>query len=86
MEVVPHAKSCPSVFVDNADLPKLDLRPYLPGSAHGAILITSRNRESVDYAPDGAVAVDGLEEEKPKSKLDNFGFLELAAGTDPIVE
>ncbi|CCA74840.1 related to kinesin light chain [Serendipita indica DSM 11827] len=50
------------LFFDNADLPYLDLRPYLPFSAHGAVLITTRNRECINYAPDGAVAVGPLEE------------------------
>ena len=57
------------LFVDNADSPELDLRPYLPGSADGAILITTRNRECVDYAPDGAVAVGGLEENEALNLL-----------------
>ena len=50
------------LFLDNADSLDLDLRPYLPRSTHGTILITTRNRECIEYAPDGAVAVSGLEE------------------------
>ncbi|CCA76425.1 related to tetratricopeptide repeat domain protein-Neosartorya fischeri [Serendipita indica DSM 11827] len=50
------------LFFDNADSPDLDLRPYLPVSTHGAVLITTRNGECVDYAPDGAVLVGDLEE------------------------
>ena len=57
------------LFIDNADSPELDLRPYFPRSTHGAILITTRNRECVDYASDGAIAVGGLEENEALSLL-----------------
>ena len=57
------------LFVDNADSLDLDLRPYLPMSTHGAVLITTRNRECINYAPDGAVPVGGLEESEAKSLL-----------------
>ncbi|CAG7850508.1 SubName: Full=Related to kinesin light chain {ECO:0000313/EMBL:CCA75937.1} [Serendipita indica DSM 11827] len=50
------------LFVDNADSAELNLRPYLPTSIHGAVLITTRNSQRIDYAPDGAVAVGALEE------------------------
>ncbi|CAG7850983.1 SubName: Full=Related to kinesin light chain {ECO:0000313/EMBL:CCA74840.1} [Serendipita indica DSM 11827] len=50
------------LFFDNADSPDLDLRPYLPVSTHGAVLITTRNGECANYAPDGAVLVGDLEE------------------------
>ena len=57
------------LFIDNADSPELDLRPYFPRSSHGAILITTRNRASVEYALDGAIAVGGLEENEAVSLL-----------------
>ncbi|CCA76321.1 related to tetratricopeptide repeat domain protein-Neosartorya fischeri [Serendipita indica DSM 11827] len=50
------------LFFDNADSPDLDLRPYLPMSTHGAVMITTRNSEYVGYAPDGSVPVGDLEE------------------------
>ncbi|CCA75354.1 related to tetratricopeptide repeat domain protein-Neosartorya fischeri [Serendipita indica DSM 11827] len=49
------------LFIDNADSPKLDLRPYLPTSTHGKVLITTRNAECINYAPSGAVLVGALE-------------------------
>ncbi|CCA75073.1 related to tetratricopeptide repeat domain protein-Neosartorya fischeri [Serendipita indica DSM 11827] len=50
------------LFFDNADSPDLNLRPYLPNSIHGTILITTRNSECSGYAPDGAIPVGNLEE------------------------
>ncbi|CCA76780.1 hypothetical protein PIIN_10767 [Serendipita indica DSM 11827] len=50
------------LFFDNADSPKLDLDPYIPNSPNGATLITTRNRECTEYAPDGAIHIGGLAE------------------------
>lgn len=52
------------LFIDNADSPDLDLRPYLPNSRHGAVLVTTRNSECISYAQDGAIPVGGLEEKE----------------------
>ncbi|CCA68484.1 related to tetratricopeptide repeat domain protein-Neosartorya fischeri [Serendipita indica DSM 11827] len=52
------------LFIDNADSSDLNLHPYLPTTAHGSILITTRNTECVGYAPDGAIPVGGLEEKE----------------------
>ncbi|CAG7849813.1 SubName: Full=Related to kinesin light chain {ECO:0000313/EMBL:CCA76161.1} [Serendipita indica DSM 11827] len=57
------------LYVDNADSPELDLLPYLPHSIHGATLITTRNVGCVNYAPDGAVHVGGLEESEAVNLL-----------------
>ncbi|CCA76778.1 hypothetical protein PIIN_10765, partial [Serendipita indica DSM 11827] len=57
------------LYVDNADSPELDLLPYLPRSIHGATLITTRNVGCVNYAPDGAVHVGGLEESEAVNLL-----------------
>jgi hypothetical protein len=35
---------------DNADNPEIDILKYIPRSAHGSILITTRNQELVDLA------------------------------------
>ncbi|KAH8834398.1 hypothetical protein DL96DRAFT_1756989 [Flagelloscypha sp. PMI_526] len=48
------------LFLDNADDPSLDLRPYITWP-HGNILITTRNREIRMHAPDCHVWVDKLE-------------------------
>ena len=50
------------LFIDNADSPDLNLGPYLPSSSHGAILITTRNQNWREYAPDSAIHVGGLTE------------------------
>lgn len=50
------------LFFDNADSPKLDLDPYIPNSPNGATLITTRNQECTQYAPDGAIYIGGLAE------------------------
>ncbi|KAH8813859.1 hypothetical protein DL96DRAFT_1561247 [Flagelloscypha sp. PMI_526] len=39
------------LFLDNADDPSLNLRPYIMWS-HGNVLITTRNREAREHAPD----------------------------------
>ncbi|CCA75867.1 related to tetratricopeptide repeat domain protein-Neosartorya fischeri [Serendipita indica DSM 11827] len=66
------------LFVDNADPPGLDLRPYLPCSINGATLITTRNSACVAYAPDGAIHVGGLEENEA------VNLLHTAANITPI--
>ncbi|PVF97307.1 hypothetical protein CPB86DRAFT_707172 [Serendipita vermifera] len=45
------------LFFDNADTPDLGLRDYFPSSTFGSILITTRNQDCVDYAPDGHIQV-----------------------------
>ncbi|CCA76343.1 related to kinesin light chain, partial [Serendipita indica DSM 11827] len=50
------------LFIDNADSPGLNLHSYLPSSTHGAVLITTRNRQCIGYAPHSAIPVGGLEE------------------------
>lgn len=57
------------LFIDNADSPILNLNPYLPSSPHGAVLITTRNKECTEYDPDGAIHVDGLEENEAVNLL-----------------
>ncbi|CCA75635.1 related to kinesin light chain, partial [Serendipita indica DSM 11827] len=57
------------LFLDNADAPDLDLTPYIPKSTHGAVMLTTRNNKSVNYAPDGAVPVGPLEEAEALSLL-----------------
>ncbi|KAH8834410.1 hypothetical protein DL96DRAFT_1810687 [Flagelloscypha sp. PMI_526] len=47
------------LFLDNADDPSLDLRPYILWP-HGNILITTRNREVRIHAPDCDIWVDKL--------------------------
>ncbi|KAH8834432.1 hypothetical protein DL96DRAFT_1810703 [Flagelloscypha sp. PMI_526] len=48
------------LFLDNADDPSLDLRPYISWP-HGNVLITTRNREVRMHAPDCHIWVDQLE-------------------------
>ncbi|KAH8823523.1 acyl transferase/acyl hydrolase/lysophospholipase, partial [Flagelloscypha sp. PMI_526] len=48
------------LFLDNADDPSLDLRPYIMWP-HGNVLITTRNREVRTHAPDCDIWVDKLE-------------------------
>ena len=48
------------LFLDNADDPSLDLRPYISWS-HGNILITSRNQELRIHAPKCSIRVDRLD-------------------------
>ncbi|KAH8814547.1 hypothetical protein DL96DRAFT_1715740 [Flagelloscypha sp. PMI_526] len=56
------------LFFDNADDPAVNLRPYIAFS-HGNILITTRNREVRDHAPDCSLWVDRLELEDAKELL-----------------
>ncbi|KAH8834399.1 hypothetical protein DL96DRAFT_1810679 [Flagelloscypha sp. PMI_526] len=51
------------LFLDNADDPSLDLRPYMMWP-HGNVLVTTRNREVRMHAPDCDIWVD-------KSELDD---------------
>ncbi|KAG8825901.1 hypothetical protein FRC17_008464 [Serendipita sp. 399] len=50
------------VLFDNADSRDLVLDDYLPNSIHGAILVTSRNRECMNYAPESHIQVGELTE------------------------
>ncbi|KAH8813776.1 hypothetical protein DL96DRAFT_504106 [Flagelloscypha sp. PMI_526] len=56
------------LFLDNADEPILDLRPYVSWS-HGNVLITTRNREVRSHAPKCSIWVDRLESEDAKELL-----------------
>ncbi|KAH8836062.1 hypothetical protein DL96DRAFT_106606 [Flagelloscypha sp. PMI_526] len=56
------------LFIDNADDPTLDLRPYIKWP-HGNILITTRNREVRVHAPDCSIWVDKLDLEDAKELL-----------------
>ncbi|KAG8827651.1 hypothetical protein FRC17_007737, partial [Serendipita sp. 399] len=49
-------------FLDNADSPDLRLDNYFPTSIHGAILMTTRNYECINYAPDCHIAVGKMRE------------------------
>ncbi|KAG8814340.1 hypothetical protein FRC17_001194 [Serendipita sp. 399] len=50
------------LFFDNADSPGLHLDNYLPSSTNGAILITTWNRDCINYAPDSHITVGTLTE------------------------
>ncbi|KAG8845944.1 hypothetical protein FRB91_001307, partial [Serendipita sp. 411] len=50
------------LFFDNADEPDLRLDEYLPNSIHGAVLVTTRNRGCISYAPDSHIQVGQLKE------------------------
>ncbi|KAG8825902.1 hypothetical protein FRC17_008465, partial [Serendipita sp. 399] len=50
------------MLFDNADSPDLELDDYLPNSVHGAVLVTSRNRECMSYAPESHIQVGELTE------------------------
>ncbi|KAG8803083.1 hypothetical protein FRC17_006277, partial [Serendipita sp. 399] len=52
------------LYFDNADSPDLRLNDYLPNSIHGAILVTTRNRELISYAPDSHISVGMLTEDE----------------------
>ncbi|CAG8770683.1 10698_t:CDS:1, partial [Acaulospora colombiana] len=47
---------------DNADEPDLRLEDYLPNSTSGAVLITTRNRDCIEYAPDSEIQVGEMSE------------------------
>ena len=72
------------LFLDNADSLDLDLRPYLPRSTRGTILITTRNRECVKYAPDGAVHVGGLEESEAVNLLHTVADFTPASDSESL--
>ncbi|CCA75798.1 hypothetical protein PIIN_09786, partial [Serendipita indica DSM 11827] len=72
------------LFLDNADSPKLDLRPYLPTSIHGKILITTRNSQCINYAPDGAIAVGGLEENEAVNLLHQTANISPESDADSV--
>ncbi|KAH8792394.1 hypothetical protein DL96DRAFT_1515757 [Flagelloscypha sp. PMI_526] len=56
------------LFIDNADDPTLDLRPYIKWP-HGNILITTRNREVRVHAPNCSIWVNELDLEDAKELL-----------------
>ncbi|KAH8834414.1 hypothetical protein DL96DRAFT_1757058 [Flagelloscypha sp. PMI_526] len=56
----PYTKEEWLLFLDNADDPLLDLKPYIMWP-HGNVLITTRNREVHVHAPDCNIRVDKLE-------------------------
>ncbi|CAG7847041.1 SubName: Full=Uncharacterized protein {ECO:0000313/EMBL:CCA68224.1} [Serendipita indica DSM 11827] len=70
------------LFFDNADSPSLDLRPYLPASIHGAVLITTRNRMCTDYAPDSAVSVGNMEESEAVELLHRIANITPTSDTE----
>ncbi|CAG7851013.1 SubName: Full=Related to kinesin light chain {ECO:0000313/EMBL:CCA74635.1} [Serendipita indica DSM 11827] len=72
------------LFLDNADSPELDLRPYLPTSIHGKILITTRNSQCINYAPDGAIAVGGLEENEAVNLLHKTANISPESDADSV--
>ena len=51
------------MLIDNADDPDINLQRFLPRSAHGNIIITSRNRDCRLHAPDSHVHVSGMDNE-----------------------
>lgn len=72
------------LFVDNADSPELNLRPYLPTSTHGSVLITTRNAQCINYAPDGAVPVGGLEESEAVDLLHTIAGMAPASKAESL--
>ncbi|KAG8814992.1 hypothetical protein FRC17_000902, partial [Serendipita sp. 399] len=50
------------LYFDNADSPDLPLDDYFPNSIYGAILVTTRNRGCISYAPDSHIEVGRLTE------------------------
>ncbi|PVF91312.1 hypothetical protein CPB86DRAFT_820593, partial [Serendipita vermifera] len=50
------------LFFDNADLPDLRFKDYLPNSSSGAVLITTRNRDLSTYASDSHMQVGEMSE------------------------
>ncbi|CAG8544496.1 14721_t:CDS:10, partial [Acaulospora colombiana] len=50
------------LFFDNADGSDLRLEDYLPNSTNGAVLVTTRNRDCVSYAPDSHMRVGEMSE------------------------
>ncbi|CCA75937.1 related to kinesin light chain [Serendipita indica DSM 11827] len=72
------------LFLDNADLPDLNLRPYLPNSVYGSILITTRNSECISYARDGAIPVGGLEETEAINLLHKIANISPQSNTQSI--
>lgn len=72
------------LFLDNADSPDLDLRPYLPTFPRGSILMTTRNKKYISYAPDGAVLVGGLEEGEAVNLLHTTANITPASDTESL--
>ncbi|KAG8779610.1 hypothetical protein FRC16_003375 [Serendipita sp. 398] len=61
------------MLFDNADQPDLQLDEYLPNSNHGAILVTTRNRECVAYALDSHFQVGEMTESEAVDLLHSVG-------------
>ncbi|PVF97371.1 TPR-like protein [Serendipita vermifera] len=59
------------LFFDNADTSDLRLEDYLPDSAYGAVLITTRNRDYASYAPDSHIQVGEMSEMEAVDLLHN---------------
>ncbi|CCA76280.1 related to kinesin light chain [Serendipita indica DSM 11827] len=72
------------LFFDNADSEKLELRPYLPGSVHGTILITTRNAHCNKYARDGAVHVGDLEDNEAVNLLHTIANVAPASDVESL--
>ncbi|CCA75356.1 related to kinesin light chain [Serendipita indica DSM 11827] len=72
------------LFVDNADSPELNLRPYLTNSTHGAVIITTRNGQCANYALDGAVPVGDLEESEAVNLLHTIAQIMPASDTKSL--
>ncbi|KAI1211995.1 TPR-like protein [Annulohypoxylon truncatum] len=51
------------LILDNADNPKVDYQQYFPTGTRGAVLITSRNPECQNYAPDGYEDLGSLDKQ-----------------------
>ena len=56
------------LFLDNADDPSLNLRPYVTWT-HGNVLITTRNPEVRAHAPECSIWVDKLDTDDAKELL-----------------
>ncbi|CAG7850806.1 SubName: Full=Related to kinesin light chain {ECO:0000313/EMBL:CCA74635.1} [Serendipita indica DSM 11827] len=72
------------LFMDNADSSELNLDPYLPGSIHGAIIITTRNRGCIGHAPNGAIPVGELEESEAINLLHTVSNIPRTSGIKSV--
>ncbi|CAG8951465.1 hypothetical protein HYFRA_00007381 [Hymenoscyphus fraxineus] len=50
------------LIVDNADDPRLDISPFIPGGTKGCILITTRNPDLIKFGNAGSQCVEQMEE------------------------
>lgn len=69
---------------EGADDHNIPLTKYFPRSPAGRIVITTRNREAIEYTPNGAVEIAGLGENEAVSLLHKSSHLYPASNDDSL--